>query len=803
MSAGIYVNGVKIGQALDQFVRYEYIISNHVTAGTNTISVKFDNGELDGRWMACTGGWDWAAYSQTVNQGANTFSFGIWKSVYLQTLGQFAITHVTPHTFYQGEYPTTPLTDTNHGGFLVSVRIHTYALKPVPNAKITVTGQWGVSNSTELTIPAANTTHIVNITAPAGGVKLWWPNNMGARPLYNVTVTITGAGQTVTTERKIGFRMLALVTGNDTDPAYVQQNKNADGTNKGFGMLIRVNGAVMFNRGGNMIPMEELEGRMSSMAYEQLVISSAEAGMNTFRVWGGGIFYPKAFYEACDIHGIVLYHDMMYAQGSHSPKVTATQDAELRHQIRRLSHHPSIMMWDGCNECHVVIGTDTGIYATFVMDVVVQEDMSRIVWPSCPASGWSSGVNRLTSIPNGSPLGLDPMFASQEADIETHGPYQHSNVFQTINMGEFSNTSIPTPPVFAKTDNGPMYPNVFASEFGTVVMSSFESMSPTLDPQNWALHGGAPEGTCYGGTGQHNRCDGNNPMQQRNYGCDDLILKHFGWTQGSPSALNTTGEASFKKQLYFCLLGQALDMKANIEQRRATNQFGIIVWQLNEIWPTGGWGSLEYGTVRDGQVLGGRWKPLHYFYNQVLYKDVIVVCGQGDLCYVKNSGVTSLTGTVKIDVITLQASGFPTPTTIYSAPISLGPYSDATYFSIPKTNPATQLILASVTDAANTVVAENICPMAYPYQMSIPSGTNVKVYSVTAEQDGSFKIDLTCGTTAMYVTLTTQAQGRFSENAFLINSGTKSVYFYPFTGNQEQALRSSLRVEDLAMHLTA
>jgi len=33
-----------------------------------------------------------------------------------------------------------------------------------------------------------------------------------------------------------------------------------------------------------------------------------------------------------------------------------------------------------------------------------------------------------------------------------------------------------------------------------------------------------------------------------------------------------------------------------------------MVWQLNEIFPTGGWGSLEYGSARGptpGQVLGG------------------------------------------------------------------------------------------------------------------------------------------------------------------------------------------------------
>ncbi len=36
-------------------------------------------------------------------------------------------------------------------------------------------------------------------------------------------------------------------------------------------------------------------------------------------------------------------------------------------------------------------------------------------------------------------------------------------------------------------------------------------------------------------------------------------------------------------------------MKSNIENRRSGNEFGTVIWQLGEIWPTGGWGSLEYG----------------------------------------------------------------------------------------------------------------------------------------------------------------------------------------------------------------
>jgi beta-mannosidase len=80
-------------------------------------------------------------------------------------------------------------------------------------------------------------------------------------------------------------------------------------------------------------------------------------------------------------------------------------------------------------------------------------------------------------------------------------------------------------------------------------------------------------------------------------------------------------------------------MKSDIEVRRSRNEHGTLTWQLGEIWPTGGWGSLEYGSVGwlDGQVLGGRWKPLHHVMEQHLYRDVIAVCGADASCFVKNS----------------------------------------------------------------------------------------------------------------------------------------------------------------------
>ena len=46
----------------------------------------------------------------------------------------------------------------------------------------------------------------------------------------------------------------------------------------------------------------------------------------------------------------------------------------------------------------------------------------------------------------------------------------------------------------------------------------------------------------------------------------------------------------------------ALKVKAEVEHYRSQNIFGLLVWQLNEIWPTGGWGSVEYGGDKPGQV---------------------------------------------------------------------------------------------------------------------------------------------------------------------------------------------------------
>ena len=149
-----------------------------------------------------------------------------------------------------------------------------------------------------------------------------------------------------------------------------------------------------------MIPMELLEGRQSAAAYVQQVRSASAAHMNVLRVWGGGIYLPSAFYDACDEEGVLLYHDMAFAgDGRVDPYGNALEDAELRHQLRRLSSHACIGQWDPCNECG-----GGGIWDRFVSTIIAQEDTSRPVWPANPSPGWASGVDMLTGFPNGRPL---------------------------------------------------------------------------------------------------------------------------------------------------------------------------------------------------------------------------------------------------------------------------------------------------------------------------------------------------------------------------------------------------------------
>ncbi len=205
---------------------------------------------------------------------------------------------------------------------------------------------------------------------------------------------------------------------------------------------------------------------------------------------------------------------------------------------------------------------------------------------------------------------------------------------------------------------------------------SFESMHASVGVDNWGLHGSPTKPShCFLVFENLNECVGPNIISQRNYPCDRHIKAYFGDVD-----LVTTGKVPFQKQLLQCMLSQALWMKGQIEILRSINSFGSLIWQLNENWPTGGWGAVEYGSYQDevGQVVGGRWKPLMHLLERFLFRDVFASCGidtdvaDGSRCFVRNDGVCSVSVMVAIEEWNFNGTSRP----LFSSEFNLGPNGD-------------------------------------------------------------------------------------------------------------------------------
>ena len=121
--------------------------------------------------------------------------------MYLTTVRAAAITHVVPHTFYQGEYPMEPLGDGSHEGFQVRTAVHLWAVH-AGSGTVTVSGEWGESKAQGVTLKPGDNMVTVPLTASASQVKLWWPNGMGEQPLYGINASFAGGGATLEASRR-------------------------------------------------------------------------------------------------------------------------------------------------------------------------------------------------------------------------------------------------------------------------------------------------------------------------------------------------------------------------------------------------------------------------------------------------------------------------------------------------------------------------------------------------------------------------------------------------------------------------
>lgn len=226
-------------------------------------------------------------------------------------------------------------------------------------------------------------------------------------------------------------------------------------------------------------------------------------------------------------------------------------------------------------------------------------------------------------------------------------------------------------------------------------------------------------------------------------------------------------------------------------------------------------------------MLGGRWKPLHYLLARFLFADAFGTCGADGRCVFKNdAALAGFSGQAAIELLSV-ASGQRAP--LATVPLELprgagaGAWvcADGSALAPPPAAPCASwadllprhgcaaggadcMLVVTLTSASLPAPLENVVLLAPPSAMlPLPPARVVASVAALPSPDGqSCAVDVSTDATALFVTLTTLASGRFSDNAFVLAKGARAaLQFLAFDARADcDLLAATLRVEHVALY---
>ena len=387
--ATVKINNKTIAKTENMFREWCWSVKSSLKLGNNTIEIKFDpavahvenkdKSRVLPHWardnakqcagtygyirkMACNFGWDW---------GVKLVTSGIWKDI---DLCAYSTARIDSLIISQ---------DHSKKGVQLNTKVNTLNNnKSSVSATATLKYNGKKISSSELKFNKSSAEILLDIEQP----KLWWPNNMGDQPLYDLSVELFNSkGELLdTATRKVGLRTLEL-------------DCHKDEWGESFQFV--VNGIPFFAKGGNWIPSDGILSRMTKGRYEQMVQDCADANMNMLRVWGGGIYESEDFYDACDRLGICVWQDFMVACStfpSFDKEVVASFKQEAIDNVTRIHHRACMALWCGNNELEMGLVKDKWgddamawkdykkIFDTLLGDVVNSIAPQTAYWPCSP-----------------------------------------------------------------------------------------------------------------------------------------------------------------------------------------------------------------------------------------------------------------------------------------------------------------------------------------------------------------------------------------------------------------------------------
>jgi beta-mannosidase len=533
--ARVTLNGHEIGRTDNMFRTWEFDVKAILRAGENEIEVYFDapmpyvtaklaernlpawgvnDHKLPGgnylRKEQCNFGWDW---------GPMCVTSGIWRDIEIIAFSNARLADV--HL----------LQDHADGAVTITARV---AIESTVAAERAVRVTAALDGKTVAQTEKRFTTGTADLELAIPDPQLWWPNGMGAQPLYTVTVDLLDYdGESLDRdEKRIGLRTLRVV-------------READQWGESF--CFAVNDVRFFAKGANWIPADTFLDRLTRADYARLLEDAAAANMNMLRVWGGGIYEPDVFYDLADELGLCLWQDFMFGCATYptfDDDYMANVAQEFEDNIRRLRHHASIALWCGNNELEQgLVGDEwtertmswedySRLYDQLLPQIVNRLDPETDYWPSSPHTPVGDRRNF-----------NDPRSGDAHIWSVWHGrqPFEFYRTCEHRFNSEFGFQSFPEPrTVYSYTE--PADRNVT-----TYVM-------------------------------EHH--------QRSGIGNSTIIHYLLDWFR-----LPT----SFDRTLWLSQILQGMAIKYAVEHwRRSMPQgMGTLYWQINDCWPVASWSSID------------------------------------------------------------------------------------------------------------------------------------------------------------------------------------------------------------------
>jgi beta-mannosidase len=399
--AEIALNGEPLGETDNMHIAHEFLVGDRLRVGpgadgVNTVRVTFRSARRVGRermqaWNAAGNDtmpmhWDFwdsrafvrkAQYMYGWDWGPVLISCGIWKPVEL--------VQVTTARILDYRYDVT-FSGIDAGSAKVDVEVFVERAPEAVNTPLTLTVKLTDASALPITVNVPKGSGRLKATASLeiAHAQRWQPNGLGQSHLYPLELTIESDRICDRLSSTIGLRSVELVR--EPDP---------DGTGESF--KFRVNGSDVFVKGANWIPSYSFP---SVEKIGDQVRAARDAGFNMLRVWGGGLYESEEFYRECDRNGIMVWQDFAYGCSYYPDTGDYAESAgrEAVENVRRLRSHPSLVIWCGNNENHMMYHQDWGslkparylgeaIYHEILPQVIDEEDPGTLYWPSSPFGG--------------------------------------------------------------------------------------------------------------------------------------------------------------------------------------------------------------------------------------------------------------------------------------------------------------------------------------------------------------------------------------------------------------------------------